>query len=342
LQDAEAFGILERYAHPYKRLSAIRGRPLQSGSEPLPQPFNAAVHCLMISTQATPRTVSFVIRTYNEAAFIGRLLDVLAQQKDAPAGAEIIVVDSASTDATTDIAKSKGAALLHIKKEEFDYSKALNRGIEKASGEFIVILSAHSIPRDSDWLRSMLAHFGTANVAGVYSRQVAWPDAQWWEVRRVGKEFGDAPAVFEMKNNSPAVSFSNAASCIRRAVWEKRPFMLATGEDAEWATWAVSQGFKIVYEPRVAVFHSHHESCRQAMRRVIEFEKVGDQRLGRSRTALLTLKQAIGRTVRDLRDVLKLQNSQHSRLRLTWESLVRGYWFLRDFHPDARFRSPVR
>src|SRR5437773_1324380 len=104
---------------------------------------------------------------------------------------------SGSTDATLDIAKGHAATLLHIRKEDFDYSKALNRGIKDASGDFIVILSAHSIPCDSGWLAAMLAHFQDAAVAGVYSRQMAWPDAPWWEQRRVRREFPATTAVYE-------------------------------------------------------------------------------------------------------------------------------------------------
>jgi glycosyltransferase involved in cell wall biosynthesis len=295
-----------------------------------------------MASLSTPSALSFVVRTFNEAAFIGRLLDVLTHQRDAPQSSEVIVVDSGSTDATVGIAQEKGARLLHIAQQDFDYSKALNRGIESANGEFVVILSAHSIPCDSNWLASILAPFDDLSVAGVYSRQVPWPQAPWWESRRVHSEFGEVRKIFHNGNSSGGVPFSNAASCIRRVVWEKRPFLLPTGEDGEWATWAVAQGYKIVYEARTAVFHSHHETCRQAMRRVIEFEKAADIRLARSRTLFFTVRQALGRTWRDLKEVCHLKNATQPRPRLAWESITRGYWFLRDFRHNSPFRSPVR
>jgi hypothetical protein len=187
----------------------------------------------------------------------------------------------------------------------------------------------------------MLARFEHADVAGVFSRQVAWPDTPWWETRRVRKEFGDRPIVYEKGNGLKSVPFSNAASCIRRTVWQQRPFTLPTGEDADWATWAVSQGYKIVYETTVAVYHSHKETCRQAMRRAIEFEKAADAKLGRSRTQLLTLRQAAGLAIRDLRDVVSLKHAPHSRVSLAWQAALRGYWFLHDFDSAVQFRSPV-
>jgi glycosyltransferase involved in cell wall biosynthesis len=286
---------------------------------------------------SSPR-VSFIIRTCNEAALIGRVLDVIGRPSFE---SEVIVVDSGSTDKTLDIAQAKGARVLHIRKEEFDYSKALNLGIQNARGEFIAVLSGHSVPCDSTWLNAMLAAFQDSSVAGVFSRQVAWPDTPWWETRRVRKEFGDRPIVYEKSNGLKSVPFSNAASCIRRTVWQQRPFTLPTGEDADWATWAVSQGYKIVYETAVAVYHSHKETCRQAMRRAIEFEKATDLKLGRPRTQWLTLRQAAGLAIRDLRDVVSLKHAPHSRVSLAWQAALRGYWFLHDFDSAVQFRSPV-
>jgi GT2 family glycosyltransferase len=293
-----------------------------------------------------PRTIhanlSLVIRTYNEAKFIGRLMNTIASQQGLSRRPELVVVDSGSTDETVKIAQAGGAHLFHVRKEDFDYSRALNYGIENSSGEFIAILSAHSIPCDTNWLSAMLSHFDDPQVAGVFSRQVAWPEAYWWEMRRVRREFSETNATYERANCPGNVPFSNAASCIRRSIWEKHPFQLPTGEDGEWATWAVAQGSRIIYDARVAVYHSHQETCRQAMRRVIEFEKALDLRLGRSRTGALTMRQAVGRTVRDLKDIWGPDNPTGPRLKLAWESVLRGYWFLRDFRPRQQFRSPLR
>ena len=99
--------------------------------------------------------VSFVVRTYNEAAFLGRLLDVLDAQLGVTASREVIVVDSGSTDGTPDIARDRGVNLIEISKAAFDYSKALNLGIEQGDGDVIAILSAHAIPCTTDWLAVM-------------------------------------------------------------------------------------------------------------------------------------------------------------------------------------------
>ena len=59
------------------------------------------------------KTISFMVPAKNEEEHIGRCLDsLLAAIKDRD-DCEIIVIDKGSTDATIDIAHSKGDRLLH-------------------------------------------------------------------------------------------------------------------------------------------------------------------------------------------------------------------------------------
>ena len=120
--------------------------------------------------------IGVVIRTLNESALIGRCLETLAAQRPG-FDLDVLVVDSGSTDATVAIAESHGARVLHMRPEEFDYSRALNVGIEAVEGDVILLLSAHAIPVDEHWVAHMLAPFADPAVAGVASRQVPWDDA---------------------------------------------------------------------------------------------------------------------------------------------------------------------
>ena len=278
-----------------------------------------------------PRLISFVIRTYNESAFIGRLFDTLDAQSGGPFELDITVVDSGSTDGTPSIARKRGVRLIEIPKASFHYSKALNLGIENTLSDLIVVLSAHSIPCTNDWLARMVSHFDDADVAGVFSKQVAWPGAYWREVVRIDKMFGGSPQVFAPGRSPQTIPFSNAASCIRRSAWQQHPFTLPAAEDIEWATWAVSSGHKIVYEVGCAVYHSHDETSRQAARRLIELEKAADLQMSRQRRFLLTAKQSLGAVVRDAGELRRYEPRLLNRLPLLWESARRSYWFVRDF-----------
>jgi rhamnosyltransferase len=63
-------------------------------------------------------------------------------------------------------------------------------------------------------------------------------------------------------------SFDNVSSCLRRSVWEEFPFgRTSFGEDLRWGKKVVEAGYKLVYEPRSAVFHSHERGAAYDLRR---------------------------------------------------------------------------
>src|ERR1044071_1643857 len=122
---------------------------------------------------------SIIIRAYNEARYIGRLLEGIQQQtiKDV----EIILVDSGSTDGTVTVAESFGARVVKIPSNEFTFGRSLNLGIQAATRELIVIASAHVYPVYPDWLESLLHPFEDENVALTYGKQRGPETAQFSE-----------------------------------------------------------------------------------------------------------------------------------------------------------------
>jgi rhamnosyltransferase len=63
-------------------------------------------------------------------------------------------------------------------------------------------------------------------------------------------------------------TFDNVSSCLRRSVWEEIPLEKTNfGEDIRWGKKVVEAGYKIVYEPRSAVFHSHERGAMYELRR---------------------------------------------------------------------------
>jgi glycosyltransferase involved in cell wall biosynthesis len=83
--------------------------------------------------------LSVVIITYNEEANIGRTL-ASVQPLVADGKGEVIVVDSGSTDHTTEIAKSYGAKVFI--EQWKGYAAQKNSAIDKADGEWILSLDA--------------------------------------------------------------------------------------------------------------------------------------------------------------------------------------------------------
>ena len=79
-----------------------------------------------------------------------------------------------------------------------------------------------------------------------------WPDAPWREVKRLKQVFTETPRTFS-RVDAEGLFFSNAASAIRRSVWQEHPFTLPAVEDLDWAQRVVALGWSIVYEPRTAI-----------------------------------------------------------------------------------------
>jgi rhamnosyltransferase len=71
------------------------------------------------------------------------------------------------------------------------------------------------------------------------------------------------------------------SSCLRRSVWEKHPFRrISFGEDIEWSERVMKRGYKIVYDPKSAVIHSHNRSALYEMKRAYVAHKLLGELLG--------------------------------------------------------------
>ncbi len=205
---------------------------------------------------------SIVVRAYNEEKFIGRLFAGITQQtmKDF----EIILVDSGSTDATLNIASQFPIKVVSISSDEFTFGRSLNRGVEAAQGEFIVITSAHCYPVYPDWLEKLLAPFVDSEVAVSYGKQRGGESNQYSEHQWFRKYF---PEVSIPRQGHPYSHNANAA--IRRELWEKHRYNEnITGlEDLAWSSWAMEGGYAISYVAEAEVIHPHDENSAQVYNR---------------------------------------------------------------------------
>lgn len=209
-------------------------------------------------------TISVVIRAYNEGAHLGRLLEGIAAQTRQPD--QLILVDSGSTDDTIEIAKRGGVDdVVHIAKERFSFGRSLNMGCEAATGELILIPSAHVYPVYDTWIEHMVGPLeGDEEVAVSYGRQVGDHRTRYSEQRILNRWF---PPTSIARQDHP---FSNNAnSCIRRSLWELEPYDEAlTGlEDLDFARRVMERGSFVSYVAEAPVVHVHEESWSQIRNR---------------------------------------------------------------------------
>lgn len=91
------------------------------------------------------KKISVVIPAYNEEQYIGKSLRALARQTFNRADIEIIVVDNASTDNTTLVARESGADLV-ISEPYRGTNRARQTGLAQSCGEIVAFLDADCEP----------------------------------------------------------------------------------------------------------------------------------------------------------------------------------------------------
>jgi len=196
--------------------------------------------------------ISVIIRSKNEEEWIRQCLYAVSKQDFVDF--EIILVDNESTDKTLEIAKEFNCKIIKISNKEFSYGRALNQGIQASKGEYLAFLSAHCIPKNTNWLFRLLTNFEDPKVAGVYGRQEPMAHSDPRDKRDLWNTFG-----LERKEQTTDPFFHNANAKIRRSVWKKIPFdeKISGVEDRLWAKKVLEQGYKIIYEPSASVYHPH-------------------------------------------------------------------------------------
>jgi rhamnosyltransferase len=224
---------------------------------------------------------SVIVPTFNAGADFEKLLKGLSDQ-ETNFDYEVLVIDSGSTDGTAELARRYEASVHQIPQDQFEHGATRNLGASLSSGEYAAFIVQDAVPLDERWLEAMVENLERDElVAGVYGRQIprsesdsltrvlvnSWPTA---DLARREQSVG-APALYRAL--SPAeqrslATFDNVSSCVRRSVWEEIPFeRTGFGEDIRWGKRVIEAGYKIVYEPRSAVFHSHERSAFYDLRR---------------------------------------------------------------------------
>ena len=198
---------------------------------------------------------SVVIRAYNEAPQIVRLLEGLSRQTWADL--EVILVDSGSTDSTVEQVAAVGAKVVHILPEEFTFGRSLNLGLAAATCDLGVIASAHVYPVYPDWLERLLEPFSDPQVALTYGKQRAPASAHFPEQQVYQCWY---PEYSDLRQAHPFCNNANAA--VRLSAWRVHPYdeVLTGLEDLAWAKWALGEGYNIAYVAEAEIIHTHNET----------------------------------------------------------------------------------
>ena len=167
---------------------------------------------------------------------------------------EVVLVDNLSTDYSVKRARSLFENTKIVELKEYKPGLSLNKGIEKASGDFIVCISAHCIPADENWLTNLIKPLKNEEIAAVYGRQIPTPNSNPKDKRDLWLTFGKDD---RMQIKDPFLHNGNSA--YRRKDLIKNPFSeeMTNIEDRGWASKELGKGRKIFYTASAKVYHDH-------------------------------------------------------------------------------------
>jgi cellulose synthase/poly-beta-1,6-N-acetylglucosamine synthase-like glycosyltransferase len=208
--------------------------------------------------------VSILIPAYNEELSLGKTVESVIALDYPKSKYEIIIIDDGSTDETGKIGKElskKHRNIIYLRKKNGGKGSALNYGIEKAKGEFIVTFDADSMV-NKDALSLMIPHFSNPRVMAVTpAMKVYKPKKLLQRIQAVEYDFG----IFlrESFGNMNAINVTPGPfSVIRKEFFEKhggyRTDVLT--EDMELAMRIQKNDYFITNEPRAIVYTISPES----------------------------------------------------------------------------------
>lgn len=209
--------------------------------------------------------VSILLLTRNGKPELDSVLPAILSQKGVPEF-EVVAIDSGSTDGTLELLRRFPLRIEQIPPESFHHARTRNFAAGLARGEILVFLSQDAIPSSPQWLQSLVSNFDDPKVGAVYGRQLPRPESSSERQEVLDAVYGAEKMIKDPAQRNGMgyrfYHFSDANAAIRRAVWEKTRFPedLKVFEDLGIAKLILDSGWKIVYEPKAAVEHSHTHS----------------------------------------------------------------------------------
>jgi glycosyltransferase involved in cell wall biosynthesis len=200
--------------------------------------------------------VSIVIIGRNEERGIGKCIGAALEAAEQIGGAEILYVDSASTDDTVAVAQSLGARVVSLK-PEWKLSPSAGRyvGSHFAQGDFILFIDADTLVY-RDFLPAALEHFRNhPEVGGINGRLD--------DLNEDGELLTDVEERFD---EAADVKWLRGPCCFyrRRALQSAGSFNphLAMEEEAELGLRLVKNGWKLQIIPVPMACHTRCYHCR--------------------------------------------------------------------------------
>lgn len=211
---------------------------------------------------------SIIIPNYNGSDLLQKNIPIVLKSVEKYKDVEVIVVDDASTDNSLEILNSFGTRAIIVRNEKnVGFAQSVNKGVEKAQGDIVVLLNSDVQPRDN-FLEPLLKHFENEKVFAVGCLDESIENGK--SVSR-GRGIGKWKRGFLLHaagslDKHTTLWANGGSSAFRKNIWEQlkglsslyRPFYW---EDIDLSYRAWKQGYEVVFEPKSVVVHEHEKGA---------------------------------------------------------------------------------
>lgn len=214
------------------------------------------------------KRISVIIPAMNGGNILERCLKSLSQQT-VFSNMELIVLDSASTDNTVDIAQKYGAKVINVPRGTFNHGLTRNLGVTHASGELIFLTVQDAYLAEPNAIEKMASHFNDKDVVAVGGHQAVavhkdHNPVQWFKrytQPTPTERYFPKEGVFDKLSLEERVDnarWDDVIAMYRKDKLLEQPFVETEfAEDCVWAYQALQKGWKLIYDPSVVAYHYH-------------------------------------------------------------------------------------
>lgn len=228
--------------------------------------------------------VSVIVLTLNGGPLFKESLEGILD-RSYPGPVQLVVIDSGSTDGTREAARKAGAEVVEIPRKSFHHAGTRNRAMAWARHDRVLFMVQDAVPVSRTWLSDLVEALEQGEgVAAVYTGQSTHEEADLYgrfETEMIAKARGARPRIQEPLSEEELaglpyeeayrrIGLDNVCALYRKSILERIPFPhLPFAEDLAWAKEALLSGYRILYEPRILVKHSHRRTPEERFRRQI-------------------------------------------------------------------------
>lgn len=215
---------------------------------------------------SSPKNTRFsvIIPAYNAEKTLPFCLEALADQSVPKGDYEVIVVDDGSTDDTSNTGSEFNVRYFFQVNQ--GPGTARNRGAREAKGGLILFTDADCVP-DHNWIQEMASPFSDPDVVAVKG---AYKTRQTELMARFAQaEFEDR---YNLLQKSPSIDMvATYSAAFRKDVFSNmggfdQSFPVANNEDTEFSYRLATAGYKMVFNPRALVYHTHSATLREYLK----------------------------------------------------------------------------